>query len=303
MHIRTYALILSGLTLAGIVDAQNSATVDVKNGGHIDLTFSSAGTSEFHSLVLGWINASAHAVANYYGRFPVRQVALRINTFDGHGIRGGQTFGWQGAEIKISVGTATTEAEFADDWMLTHEMIHLAFPSVAEKHHWIEEGQATYVEPVARMRVGNLKPERVWADWVRDMPQGLPKGGDRGLDFTPTWGRTYWGGALFCLMADIEIHKRTRNQKGLETALRAVLEAGGNIQSDWDLERALKIGDQATGVPVLQELYLKMKGSPSPVNLDLLWQQLGVRRIGDSVAFSDDAPLAAIRRAIVGESH
>jgi hypothetical protein len=104
-------------------------------------------------------------------------------------------------------------------------------------------------------------------------------------------------------MADIEIHKRTRNQKGLETALRAVLEAGGNIQSDWDLERALKIGDQATGVPVLQELYLKMKGSPSPVNLDLLWQQLGVRRIGDSVAFSDDAPLAAIRRAIVGESH
>jgi hypothetical protein len=34
------------------------------------------------------------------------------------------------------------------------------------------------------------------------------------------------------------------NQKGLEDALRGILDAGGNITHDWPLERALKVGDK-----------------------------------------------------------
>jgi hypothetical protein len=56
------------------------------------------------------------------------------------------TFGDQGGRISIRVGNETSLSELASDWMLTHEMVHLAFPSVDEKHHWIEEGIATYVE-------------------------------------------------------------------------------------------------------------------------------------------------------------
>src|SRR5260221_14765030 len=146
--------------------------------------------------------------------------------------------------------------------MLTHEMVHLAFPSVDERHHWIEEGIATYVEPIARIHAGHLKAERMWFDLVRDMPQGLPQVGDRGLDRTHTWGRTYWGGALFCLLADVEIHRRTANAKGLADALRGILAAGGSISEDWDLQRALRTGDNATGVPVLQDLYAQMRSAP-----------------------------------------
>ena len=68
------------------------------------------------------------------------------------------------------------------------------FHRYLESHHWIEEGLATYVEPIARARAGGLTPQKVWGDMVDAMPQGLPKPGDRGLDFTHTWGRTYWGG-------------------------------------------------------------------------------------------------------------
>ena len=39
---------------------------------------------------------------------------------------------------------------------MTHEMVHLAFPSVAREHHWIEEGITTYVEPIARAETGEL---------------------------------------------------------------------------------------------------------------------------------------------------
>jgi hypothetical protein len=165
----------------------------------------------------------------------------------------------------------------------------------------MEEGLATYVEPIARVRIGNLRAQQVWSDLVRDLPQGLPEPGDRGLDFTPTWARTYWGGALFCFLADVEIRRRTSNAHGLEDGLRAILEAGGSIEHDWELERALRIGDQATGVPVLKNLYDKMRADPSPVDLETLWKELGIERQGRSVRFDDDAPLAAIRKAIMPE--
>ena len=82
---------------------------------------------------------------------------------------------------------------------------------------------------------------------IRDMPQGLPASGDQGLDNTHTWGRTYWGGALFCLLADVEIRNERRAAKACEDALRAINGAGGTIDVDWPLERALEIGDKATG--------------------------------------------------------
>jgi hypothetical protein len=46
---------------------------------------------------------------------------------------------------------------------MTHELLHTAFPDVSEQHHWIEEGIAAYVEPIARAQVGHLAAETVWA--------------------------------------------------------------------------------------------------------------------------------------------
>src|SRR6267142_3428857 len=214
-----------------------------------------------------WVRLAAESVTAYYGRFPVPQVLIRITTFEGRGVRNGMAFGDRGGRITIRVGNETSPSELASDWMLTHEMVHLAFPSVDEKHHWIEEGIATYVEPIARIQAGNLTAEQMWFDLVRDMPQGLPQAGDRGLDHTHTWGRTYWGGALFCLLADVEIRRQTNNARGLEHALRGILEADGDIRREWDLEEALRGGDRAVGVSVLQPLYRRMKDNPVSVAL------------------------------------
>jgi predicted metalloprotease with PDZ domain len=182
--------------------------------------------------------------------------------------------------------------------MLTHEMVHLSFPSMADEHHWIEEGIATYVEPIARVRAKHMDAHEMWFELVRDLHQGLPQAGDEGLDNTHSWGRTYWGGALFCFLADIEIHKQTNNRKGLDDALRGILNAGGDIRYDWPIEKALTVGDQATGVSVLLPLYQKMKNQPYQVDLDALWKELGVERDGDTANFIDSAPLAKTRDAI-----
>jgi hypothetical protein len=252
--------------------------------------------------VFRWVQSAAESVTAYYGRFPLPQLLIRITPFEGRGVRNGMTFGDRGGRISIRVGNETSPSELALDWMLTHEMVHLAFPSVDEKHHWIEEGIATYVEPIARIQAGHLKAEQMWLDLVRDMPQGLPEVGDRGLDHTHTWGRTYWGGALFCLLADVEIRRQTNNAKGLEQALRGILDAGGDIRKEWNLEDALAAGDRAVGVSVLQPLYAKMKDKPVRVDLDKLWIQLGVQSDGAGVRFDDSATLAAIRRAITARA-
>lgn len=277
--------------------AQDKAQLEI-GGGKIEVTFSSPPDGALRKLVLGWVEMSARAVTVYYEQFPVSQLQVRIRLFEGRGARGGRTTGWGGASITIAVGRASTASDFTEDWVLTHEMVHLAFPSVPEEHHWIEEGSATYVEPIARVRAGDLSPEKVWGDLIDGLPKGLPQAGDRGLDFTSTWGRTYWGGALFCLLADIEIRKRTGNKKGLEDALRAILKAGGTIESDWPVVRTLEIGDRGTGVPVLRALYDKMKAAPAPVDLSALWKELGVERRSGKIEFIDGAPLAAIRKAI-----
>jgi hypothetical protein len=273
------------------------ATRLVVPGGEITVGIAPGALALPRATLLAWIEEAATAVASYYGRFPARHTRLLVVPRSGRGVSGGRAWGHRGAAVRITIGEHATPADLARDWVLVHEMTHLAFPSVPERHHWIEEGLATYVEPVARAQAGRLDPAAVWAELVAGLPKGLPEAGDRGLDHTRTWGRTYWGGALFALYADVEIRRRTQNRLGLQDALRAILSAG-NIVTSSRLPPLFEIGDRATGVPVLGELYERMKDQPAPVDLDALWRDLGVRLDGGRVRFDDAAPLAAARRAI-----
>jgi hypothetical protein len=267
--------------------------------GLIEVELSGSASSPSASDLRWWIEAAATSVSRYYGRFPMPQIALQIRLMGEPGVSHGNTFGrQQHARIRVAVGEGTSRDELRADWVLTHEMVHLAFPNVADDHHWIEEGIATYVEPFARLQAGYLAPEKVWNDLVRDLPKGLPQPGDQGLDHTHTWANTYWGGALFCFLADVKIHQQTHNQKGLQDALRGILAAGGNIGEDWELERALAAGDRATGTHVLQQLYAEMKDKPLEVDLDSMWKQLGVVRRNGETTFDERAPQAAVRRSI-----
>lgn len=270
-------------------------------GGSIHVNLA-AGRSDLPAPRLyAWVTRAARAVTVYFGNFPVTRADVYVRLTEGRdGVFGGFTFLPDDGVLttRIRVGEHTTEAELADDWTMTHEIVHLGFPSMAREHHWIEEGLATYVEPIARVQAGQIPAQSVWQQLVDGLPKGEPAPGDSGLDHTHTWGRTYWGGAMYCLLADIGIRRATRNSAGLEDALRGILAAGGTMEHDWEIERALTVGDKATGTTVLSDLYAKMKDAPAPVDLDSLWRELGVVAQGREVSFREDAPLAAIRRAI-----
>jgi hypothetical protein len=221
--------------------------------------------------VLAWVRRAAESVATYYGRFPVQRARVSVTQSEDagesiHGTTWGDIEGFQGVS-RMSFGGSVSKTDLAADWAMTHEFVHMGVASLADEHHWLEEGLATYVEPIARAQDGQLTAEKVWRDVVSGMPQGEPQRGDRGLDRTHTWGRTYWGGAMFCLVADVEIRRATGNRKGLQDALRAIVAAGATINTDSALPPILHIGDQATGTTVLSDLYQRWKDTPVNVNL------------------------------------
>jgi hypothetical protein len=300
--------LMAGLVMACAAQpGRNVTIVDSKQlaigGAMIQVDFAEGAVDLPQTAVLGHIRAAADAVTAYYGRFPVAKVRVLVIPMPGrhgdlHGTTWGDMAGWPGF-TRIGIGEHMTAAELADDWTMTHELVHMAFPSLPDANHWMEEGQATYIEPVARVMTGELKAADIWRDMARDMSKGEPQGADdQGLDHTHTWARTYWGGALFCLVADVEIRRETGNRKGLQDALRAVIAAGGTIDHEWNLEKALEIGDKATGTEVLSHMYAAWKDKPVQVDLAKLFAELGVRASDGSVEFDDKAPLAAVRNAI-----
>ena len=267
-------------------------------GGEIEVVFADGAPGLDRAPVMAWIRGSAEAAIAYFGRFPVARVGLLVIADDGDRIGGGTTFGHAGSAIRIHVGRGAGADAFTRDWKLVHEMVHLALPRVVpqESANWMMEGSATYVEPIARVLAGHLSETAVWSDSLDGMPKGQPGSNDGGLDHHPGWGRSYWGGATFWLMADVQIREKTGNRLGLIDALRGVNRESGGNGVEWTERQVVEAGDRATGTHVLSELYDHMKDEPVTVDLDALFARLGVGREG----FDEHAPEAALRRAIVG---
>jgi hypothetical protein len=270
-------------------------------GAILQVDFAKGDLDLADDIIVKRIEMAARAVVTYYGHFPVPRVRIFIVPMAGgdgvHGTTWGGVSGWP-AFTRIGLGQHISAQELKQDWTITHELVHSAFPSLPDDQHWMEEGLATYIEPIARVQAGELQVKQIWRDMLDGMPKGEPQPGDEGLDRTHTWGRTYWGGALFCLVADVQIRSATGNRKGLQDALRAIVTAGGTIDQEWPLTRALEIGDKETGTRVLAEQYRAWSTSSVQVNLRELWEKLGVRRDRSDVAFADTAPYAKIREAI-----
>ncbi len=253
-----------------------------------------------HEELARWVTSAAGAVARYWGSFPMADALVVLAIAPGRGVGGGKTLAGGGGAVLLGVGSAATRDSLERDWVLVHELVHLGFPSLPRHQLWAEEGLATYVEPLIRAGAGMLDEREAWRSLVEGMPNGLLAPHQRGLDGTRTWGATYWGGALFWLLGELELRRLTDNRRGLAHALREVAAApGGNNGTRWPLVDVLEIADRAAGAPALASLYLAMKDRPTQVSLDELWRSLGVVVEGGTVRLDDEAPLAATRRALV----
>jgi hypothetical protein len=264
-------------------------------GGTIDLVITGSSTLLTNDDLIDWTKNAANAVSTYFGKFPVFYVRIDVRVGgEGH-VNDGVT---DDDGIRVRVGNQTKPRDLKNDWVLVHEMFHLAFPDMEEQYIWLREGLASYLEPLARARVGTLSEEDVWRDLVEGLPQGQPEAGDQGLDVTHTWGRTYWGGSMFCLLLDLHIREQTKNRKSIDDAMRTILNQGGNRFSHWTMDQVIEASDKATGSTAMRDLYGQMSRTPVNVDLTALWKKLGVHERNGHAAFDDSAPDGTIRRSM-----
>ncbi len=303
---RLAVLIVAIFSMANSIAAENnlaSAKIQVQ-GTPIEIVFSPDIDNDTLAVsreqLLQWIEKGSNAVANYYHGFPVSKLTITINPRSGSGI-GGQAFAGEEPMVLITLGKRANLAKLQKDWVLVHELVHLAFPSVYRQHYWMQEGLSTYIEPIVRVRAGLMSEKEAWYWMLTGMPKGLPKYGDRGLDNTPTWGRRYWGGALFALLADQRIRQQSKNRYGIDQALRGIVKAGYSMQSDdiWPLDKILKIADKASRTTALMTLYNEMKDKPVDVELQSMWKRLGVKLVGKRIIFDDAAPQVSMRKMLI----
>lgn len=245
--------------------------------------------------LLDWATTGARQVCQYLGKLPVPGALILVVPGD----RGfGKTLGGGGATTLLGIPSDATAEDLRGSWVLVHELTHTLLPSLPYRHHWMEEGLATYLEPVVRARAGALPPEKVWGDLVDGLPKGELRAGEDGLDDAPRWGPTYWGGALFWLKLDLDIRRHTKGERSLREALRALNAQGGSIAAGWPVEKVLAALDKGAGFAAAEPLYRALGTRRTRTNLDAIWKALGVRAGDDAAELDDAAPEAALRKSI-----
>ncbi len=247
-----------------------------------------------------WIQASANAVRDFYRGFPVARATVFVVPAAGRdGVVFGKVLPESQPGIVLVVGQRATRKKLYADWILVHELFHLGFPSFFEEGKWLDEGLATYYEPIIRVRAGLYTEREMWDEAEKALPQGLPAYTRDGLEQARDFRGIYWGGALACFEADVEARKRQLD-RGLEVGLRALHDAGGNASEVWAMSDALHSIDEALGSPTLGRIAQLHGPSGSPFDLAALLRDLGVMRAPNgSLKLDDSAPLAAVRRALI----
>jgi predicted metalloprotease with PDZ domain len=278
-------------------------------GAALDVALLGAPLAMGDRATVGWVTESAGCIARFFGRFPVEATIFVLPVGAADRVLFGRVMSLTGASVALLFGRETPASGVHEDWVVVHELFHLGTPSFVGEGHWLEEGLATYYEPILRERAGWMSEADLWRHFMKQMPRGLRRPGQpASLEERDDIDSTYWGGALFALLCDIRIRQSTGGVRSLDDALRAVLDRQGDATHTARVADFLRVGDEATGGRVLTDTYARYALGGEGVDLDRLWRSLGVdpQEPGTDRAprLRDDAPLSAVRRALAaGEPH
>lgn len=250
---------------------------------------------------LAFVARDANLLAGFGGGFPASRVLVLLMPVREHnGLIFGRVQPSPFPAVCLYAGEQTGPAALTDDWILLHELIHLTFPPVAKAGRWLDEGLATYFEPILRSRAGARSEEALWTELVDGFRRGLGALEHRGLDGAEGIDDVYWGGALFCLLADVEARQASAGRWGLEDGIRTLVATGygvtGPLRTLDELIPVLEVGAHSEGLSALWQRHVVAAGG---VGLDDLLRRLGVHARNGEVTLDDSAPWAAIRRSIV----
>jgi len=251
-----------------------------------------------------WVSAVAESNRRFWARSPTEGGLVVLIPSPRGGVPFGRVLSLGGAVVTVLVGEQATTQDLYDDWVLVHEFIHLGSPLMRDTGAWLNEGIATFYEPVLRTRAGWKSEDDVWREWISSMPRGMPAITDIGLENAGRGG-IYWGGAVFVLMAEIESLQASGGKIGFSDCLRTILAEGADVTVKWPTMKLLDRCDALLGKQVVAPLAKQHIAKGSAMDLDRLWRRLGVSMEGNVVRYDDSAELAWLRPLIIwgGTTH
>jgi hypothetical protein len=254
-----------------------------------------------------WIRRSVEAVAGLYGRAPYDR--LLVNVVPTGAGSGPVAFGFVtrggGISVMLLVRSNARLEDFARDWVTVHELAHAVLPAVRQADAWFSEGVATYYQEVLRARAGIIDPERAWAALDDGFRRGLARRTGRtmrresaDMHQTQAYEAVYWFGALYALMADVELR---RAGASLDEAVSKLRDCCLRSARAWSAERVISALDERAGTAVLRRLADRTLDAPGYPDIASLYAFLGLVRDGrGGIALEASAPGVAIRDAIMG---
>ncbi|HLK37639.1 MAG TPA: hypothetical protein VKU41_12855, partial [Polyangiaceae bacterium] len=271
----------------------------------IDVVFLGAPLAMGDDAAVRWIQRAAGCVAGLFGAFPTDVTVFVVPVAGAREVVFGRVMSLSGASVVLLFGAETRPESQRDDWVVVHELFHLGCPSFEGEGRWLEEGLATYYEPILRARVGWTSREDLWAHFVHEMPRGLRSDDEpAALEARDDIDGTYWGGALFAFLADVSIREQTAGARSLDDVLRAVLSRAGDATHVARVADFVRIADEATGTRAVAAVYDAWALHGKAGDLTDLWRRLGVETVERGVSLVPDAPLSGVRRAIeTGSAH
>ena len=265
-----------------------------------------------------WMQGAASALLKAYGQMPVPDISVSVVSIGTASyasrflallypaaVFGGESARGQGNSIQLVVDPRRPQAEFVGDWTAIHELSHQMHPYLGDRGNWLAEGLATYYQNVLRARAGTFTAAQAWQHLGDGFADGAHAPGNDTLEQASSsmgtshaFRRVYWSGAAYWLSVDMELRRTSRGKRDLDTALSRFRDCCLPAYREWKPEDFVAKLDALTGARLFSQRYREFARATRFPDWQGLFARLGVRRSGDTVAFDDAAPDAAIRAAI-----
>lgn len=219
------------------------------------------GTVEFNrEKLVNWVTLMAQAVASIGHAFPLEQVQVMVLLLEGedHGpVPWGQVNRAGDSGVFFIVNPQEPQDELIEDWTAAHEFSHLLLPST---DRWLSEGFASYYQNISRARTKLIDEQSMWENLIAGLLRGEKASKKKGANNIGSKKdikrmQTYWGGAAFALMTDVELQEQTKGGFSLSKSIKEFAQCCLQTGRDWDDQEILERLDKISKTTVFTDLY------------------------------------------------
>lgn len=257
-----------------------------------------------------WLAAAVDCVAQPWGgRFPIprAQVVVVPSGPSRDPVDFGHAYQSGGAAVVLDLSSTARDSDLPLEWILVHELLHLAMPWIVGEDAWLGEGFVTYYQEVLRARAGAFGDAGPWQALEEGFQRGRSQPSDRTLaedsrdmHARHAYYRVYWSGAALSLRMDISLQQATRGRLALDDVLRLWSTPAFRARRGWRALDLLAETERALGVGgLVGPVRATLAGEGFPASADL-YAALGLMVDGRAVVALGGAPspAAALRERI-----